>query len=1035
MQPVVHVTRYGRDALERLRQVVGEAKADDPMAPVTILLPNNIAGIVARRHLAAGLPGRGPGVAGLYLSTLPRLAEQLAGATLHARRPATGAITAAAWRAALTSSAGCFAPVKAHPATVRALAAAHRTLRDLSPAAREQVRDATTLSRDLLRLHEDVCARLTDGWYDATDILHAATTLAGEQPERTTGLGTIVLYLPQSLSQAESGFARALVSNGLTAVVGMTGVERADRAVRRTLGRLGITEVGPTPKPALATRVLHASDADDEVRCVVRDVVATLATGTPAHRVAILYGAARPYARLLHEHLAASGVVTNGPATRAVQERAIARGFLGVLELWEAGLPRSSTFTALAEAPTRDLAGDNVKVARWERVSRAAGVVGDTDWQVRLDHYAATQQEAIDEQEQAEDPQPARLDAARRELETTQALAGFINRLRQRLEDGAARKTWPDLSAWSLDLFHDLYGEPGELVRLPAEEQYAAAVIEGVLRGLAGLSTFESEADLASLVDILALELESALPRVGRFAEGVFVGPVSAAVGMDLDAVFVLGLAEDGFPGRLHEDALLSETFREAASGELDLLRDRLDAKHRHLLAAFAAAPEVTASFPRGDLRRSTERLPSRFLLHTLRTITGNDSLMATEWAKASAYKRDVTSELIGSESFAETIRQTDQPATEQEWRVRAASAGADAEDGTVLAARVLLRARASSDLTRFDGNLGAVAGLPDYADGTQVVSPTALETFAACPHRFFSQRLLRVEPLEDPAEIVKVSAADIGTLMHAVMDRLISESQTAGTLPSYAQPWSAEHGRRMREIALEEAEDLTARGLTGHPRIWESELTQILVDLDRMLADDNKWRAEHDAEVLASELTFGMKNDDGPIQIEVDAGTVRMRGSADKVDRARGGRLLVTDIKSGRGDKFRAIKGDPVAAGTKLQLPVYAHAARREFGGEHVQAQYWFVRKPDAGKRISVDLDPALEQRYAETLSVLVSSIRQGLFVHKPSEKPAWNYVDCPYCTPDGLGHDEARRRYEHKRGAAELTELIALIDPEEES
>lgn len=79
--------------------------------------------------------------------------------------------------------------------------------------------------------------------------------------------------------------------------------------------------------------------------------------------------------------------------------------------------------------------------------------------------------------------------------------------------------------------------------------------------------------------------------------------------------------------------------------------------------------------------------------------------------------------------------------------------------------------------------------------------------------------------------------------------------------------------------------------------------------------------------------------------------------------------------------------------------------------------------------------LDAALEQRYAETLSVLVNSIRQGLFVHNPSEKPAWNFVDCPYCTPDGLGHDEARRRYEHKRGAAELAELIALIDPEEES
>ena len=44
-----------------------------------------------------------------------------------------------------------------------------------------------------------------------------------------------------------------------------------------------------------------------------------------------------------------------------------------------------------------------------------------------------------------------------------------------------------------------------------------------------------------------------------------------------------------------------------------------------------------------------------------------------------------------------------------------------------------------------------------------------------------------------------------------------------------------------MREIALEEAEDLTERGLSGHPRIWESELAQILIDLDRMLLDDDQ--------------------------------------------------------------------------------------------------------------------------------------------------------------------------------------------------
>ena len=81
----IETTAYGVAALEKLRAVVAGLKADDPMKPVTLLLPNNLAGVVARRFLAL------TGIAGIYLATLPRLAEQLAaGVCSHraARRPA-----------------------------------------------------------------------------------------------------------------------------------------------------------------------------------------------------------------------------------------------------------------------------------------------------------------------------------------------------------------------------------------------------------------------------------------------------------------------------------------------------------------------------------------------------------------------------------------------------------------------------------------------------------------------------------------------------------------------------------------------------------------------------------------------------------------------------------------------------------------------------------------------------------------------------------------------------------------------------------
>ena len=48
-------TPYGAPALAKLLQVVEERKRADPLAPVTIVTPNTIAGTVARRHLARAM--------------------------------------------------------------------------------------------------------------------------------------------------------------------------------------------------------------------------------------------------------------------------------------------------------------------------------------------------------------------------------------------------------------------------------------------------------------------------------------------------------------------------------------------------------------------------------------------------------------------------------------------------------------------------------------------------------------------------------------------------------------------------------------------------------------------------------------------------------------------------------------------------------------------------------------------------------------------------------------------------------------------
>ena len=359
---------------------------------------------------------------------------------------------------------------------------------------------------------------------------------------------------------------------------------------------------------------------------MVRLLVRKLAE-VPAHRVAVLYGASEPYARLLAEHLGAAGIAANGTAVRPVIERAFPRTLLGLLALPDHRWRRDEVMALLAGAPVRGADGHLVPASRWERISRAAGVVAGGDWEARLGGYAVAQRSAAAWELASEAPREGLIARRERDAQAADELRGFVAGLRDRVEAGAGLSSWPELAGWTTATFRALLGDIGDESWLPEREARAADTVARVVSGLAELGAVEPVADLTALRLTLGLVLADDLPRQGRFGTGVLVAPLGSAIGLDADVVFVVGLAEELVPGRLREDALLPERVRALAPGQLAPLRDRLDRQHRQLLAALAAAPERIVSFPRGDLRRSTTRLPSRWLLPSLRALSGQPGL------------------------------------------------------------------------------------------------------------------------------------------------------------------------------------------------------------------------------------------------------------------------------------------------------------------------------------------------------------------------------------------------------------------------
>ena len=96
-------TAYGPAAHEALARAVAQAKGGDPLAPVTVVVPNHYVGLAARRALGRREHGGTRGIAAVAFHTAYSLAEHLGGAEMadQGRRGVSSTVIAAAVRAAL----------------------------------------------------------------------------------------------------------------------------------------------------------------------------------------------------------------------------------------------------------------------------------------------------------------------------------------------------------------------------------------------------------------------------------------------------------------------------------------------------------------------------------------------------------------------------------------------------------------------------------------------------------------------------------------------------------------------------------------------------------------------------------------------------------------------------------------------------------------------------------------------------------------------------------------------------------------------
>ena len=201
-----------------------------------------------------------------------------------------------------------------------------------------------------------------------------------------------------------------------------------------------------------------------------------------------------------------------------VIERAFPRTLLGLLALPDHRWRRDEIMGLLAGAPVRGADGQLVPASRWERISRAAGVVAGGDWEARLGGYAVARRLAAARELASEAPREGLIARREHDAQAADELRGFVAGLRDRVEAGAGLSSWPELAGWTTVTFRALFGDVGDEARLPEREARAADTVARVVSGLAGLGAVEPVADLTALRLTLGLELADDLPRQGSSA-------------------------------------------------------------------------------------------------------------------------------------------------------------------------------------------------------------------------------------------------------------------------------------------------------------------------------------------------------------------------------------------------------------------------------------------------------------------------------------------------------------------------------------
>jgi hypothetical protein len=406
----------------------------DPLSPITVLVGASLQRPFLQRWLAARLGAHAnvrilmPGDLALLLGAAPLVDE--------GRR----ALPPLADRVLLADVArkhpGYFAPAAETPGfgealfrLVREVRSAGYDLADLGPLL-DGATDAAEKAGSLVEILASFEQRRA-GFYGPDDALVAA------DPARLDGLALLVygmlevpptlerpivrvaermpvaVYLPDARGADQAPVAllrRRLMEQG-----GLASDASGTATPEMALDRLRAVLFTPPAKPGIdsdeTVRLVSAPDPAREVRAAARACLEWAAEGVEFWEMAVAYRHGEAYRPLVEAVFIEADIPLYLHEGSPLAERPLGRQTLALLDLYDSDLSRQSVMDFLTDAwfpdALREQHGGSVPAARWDSVSRQAGIIGGAEqWGQRL---AALQQDLAGDDAQEDQPDWVRI--------------------------------------------------------------------------------------------------------------------------------------------------------------------------------------------------------------------------------------------------------------------------------------------------------------------------------------------------------------------------------------------------------------------------------------------------------------------------------------------------------------------------------------------------------------------------------------------------------------------------------------------------